>query len=87
MVTPPPARTVCAPGSTRTSLISERSITSPPSQTALPATLWPPPRTASSRPCSRAKLTELMTSATPTHRLMRAGRLSTMPFQTARVSS
>ena len=50
---------VCAAASTRTDFISDRSISRPPSQTALPAMLWPPPRTASSRSCSRANLTAL----------------------------
>ena len=35
----------------------DRSIIRPPSQTPLPAALWPPPRTDSSSSCSRAKLT------------------------------
>ncbi len=43
----------------------ERSITSPPSTTALPAALCPPPRTATCSPCSRAKFTQAITSATP----------------------
>jgi len=38
---------------------------SPPSHTAWPATLWPPPRTAISSPCSRAKRTAACTSAVP----------------------
>ena len=37
----------------------------PPSQTALPAMLWPPPRTARSSFSSRASLTASMTSAAP----------------------
>ena len=36
--------------------IGERSIISPPSIVARPATLWPPPRTAISRPSDRASL-------------------------------
>ena len=42
----------------------------PPSQTALPETLCPPPLTASSRPLSRANATAWMTSATPVQRAM-----------------
>ena len=40
-LTPPSARTVRRPGSTRTPFIRARSMTMPPSQTELPATLWP----------------------------------------------
>ena len=49
--------------STRTDFIGDRSIIRPPSQSALPAMLWPPPRTATRRLLSRAKLTALTTSA------------------------
>ena len=42
------------PGSTHTARITERSTTIPSSHTAVPATLWPPPRTAISRSWSRA---------------------------------
>ena len=42
--------------------IGVRSIIRPPSQMALPATLWPPPRTLTIRPCSRANVTALTTS-------------------------
>ena len=41
----------------RIAFISERSIITPPSQTAWPATAWPPPRTETSRSRSRAKRT------------------------------
>ncbi len=43
---PPPTNARCAAGSTRTFLIGPRSITMPPSTSSSPATLWPPPRTA-----------------------------------------
>ena len=46
-----------ATGSTRTDRIGDRSIMSPPSHTALPAMLCPPPRIDRRRPCSRAKST------------------------------
>ena len=52
-------------GSTRTLFIPDKSIMRPPSHTALPGTLWPPPRTDTSRRWVRAKCTALMTSATP----------------------
>ena len=66
---------------------AERSIIRPPSQTALPATLWPPPRTAISSPCSRPKRTAAWTSAVPGQRAMRAGRRSIMPFRMRRARS
>ena len=59
----------------------------PPSQTACPVTLWPPPFTEISRSCSRAKRIAPTTSATPAHRAIRPGRLSIMRFQTVRASS
>jgi hypothetical protein len=74
-------------GSTLISFSPERSMTSPSSQAALPATLWPPPRTASGRPCSRAKATAAITSATSPQRVISAGRLSIIPFQTCRAKS
>src|SRR5262249_22818598 len=49
-VTPASAWTALPCGSTRTLFIGDRSIISPPSQTALPETLWPPPRTDTNRP-------------------------------------
>ena len=45
--------------------ISERSIISPPSVTALPATLCPPPRTESSRPAPLAAFTASSLHAAP----------------------
>ena len=44
--TPGWARTVRASGSTSMCFMSDRSMTTPPSQTEKPAMLWPPPRTA-----------------------------------------
>ena len=44
------ARTVRSAGVDVDAFIGERSIISPPSVTARPATPWPPPRTAISRP-------------------------------------
>ena len=43
-------------------------MTSPPSLTAFPATLCPPPRTESNSSCSRATLTQATTSAVPEQR-------------------
>ena len=56
----------------------------PPSHTALPATLWPPPRTESTRSCSRAKAMPRATSDGPAHTTMANGRRSIMPLKTAR---
>ena len=43
------------------------SSISPPSHTASPAMLWPPPLIDSGRPCSRAARTQATTSAVPRH--------------------
>ena len=53
-LTPPSARAVIRTGSTRTLRIGDRSSTSPSSHVEWPGTLWPPPRTDSSIPFSRA---------------------------------
>src|SRR4029077_18934221 len=50
-------------GSKRTPFICERSITTPSSQVARPAPLWPPPRTATRKSFSRANATARRTSA------------------------
>jgi hypothetical protein len=52
------------------------STISPPSVTARPATLWPPPRTEISSSCSRANFTASTTSAVFWQRTITAGRLS-----------
>ena len=65
---PPPTSARRAAGSTRTSRIGDRSITIPPSLVEKPATLWPPPRTATGRSWARAKPTAAMTSAAPEQR-------------------
>ena len=85
--TPPAARAVRAAGSTRIAFISERSIITPPSTTAWPATAWPPPRTETGRSRSRAKRTASTTSSAPAQRAISAGRRSIAPFQTRRASS
>ena len=59
----------------------------PPSHRALPAMLWPPPLTASSRLCARANATACTTSAVPRQRAISAGRLSIIAFQIVRASS
>ena len=67
-VAPPCARAVSAFGSTITARMSDRSIINPPSATACPAMLWPPPRTLIRRPRSRPKFTAATTSAVPRQR-------------------
>ena len=64
--------------------ISERSITSPSSQTQCPAGLWPPPRTATSSPCARAKSNAVATSPAPVQRAITAGRRSTSALKQRR---
>jgi hypothetical protein len=61
-------------------LIVERSIMTPPSQTARPATLWPPPRMESGRFSARAKAMARMTSAAPAQRTIAAGLRSIQPL-------
>ena len=85
--TPGCARTRRAAGSTRMPVIGDRSMTSPPSQVPVPATLCPPPRMAVSTCWVRAKSTARSTSATPVHRAISAGRRSIVPFHTRRTSS
>jgi hypothetical protein len=63
------------------------SSTRPPSGIASPAMLWPPPLTASVRPCSPAKRTQARTSSLPSGRAIAAGRRSIMAFHTVRASS
>ncbi len=84
---PPPARTARAGGSTTIDLMSERSIISPSSQTALPATPCPPPLIETSTPCSRANSTAAITSSAPAQRAISAGRRSIIAFQTRRAAS
>src|SRR6266511_1706191 len=84
---PPWTRAVRSTGSTEAARIADRSITIPSSHTAVPATLWPPPRTAISKSRSRAKRAAVATSAVPLQRAISRGRRSTVPFHTARASS
>src|SRR2546423_473473 len=85
--TPACARTVWRTGSTWIPFIRDRSTISPPSVTALPATLCPPPRTEISSPSSRPKLTASTTSAVCRQRAIRRGRLSMRPLWMRRASS
>src|SRR5215472_14682277 len=72
-------------GSTRTPRRKLMSIIRPPSQSAVPATLWPPPRTDNGTPFSRAKFTQATTSALPLTRAIRAGRFAIIAFQIVRL--
>ena len=86
-VAPPCTCTVRPDASMRTSRIAERSITTPSSTMAVPATLCPPPRTESGSPRSAAKRMAVATSPGLAQRAIAAGRLSIMPFQTPRAAS
>jgi hypothetical protein len=86
-VAPPCTCTVRPDGSMRTPRILDRSMTTPSSTTAVPATLCPPPRTVSATPYSVATRTAAATSWASAQRAIAAGRLSIMPFQTARATS
>ena len=86
-VAPPWERAILASPSTSTLRMSERSITSPPSRTQWPAGLCPPPRTATSSPCTRAKSKAVATSLGPKQRTIAAGRRSTRALNERRASS
>jgi hypothetical protein len=73
-------------GSRRTPVMADKSMTSP-SQLLKPPTLCPPARTAGEVPVARAKFTAAAMSETVWHRAIRAGRVVTVPFHTARASS
>ncbi len=62
-----------AAGSTWTRFIGDRSIISPPSHTALPAMLWPPPRIETSTLCLPANLTAWTTCSADVQRAISAG--------------
>ena len=82
-----PARAIRASASTSISFSPDSSITSPPSQTACPATLWPPPRTATGSPCSAAIPSATTTSAVLRQRAIATGRRSTSALKVVRASS
>ena len=83
-VAPGWTRTIRRRGSTPTARSAPRSRTIPPSTVPWPATLWPPPRTASRSPCSRARATAGPMSPISLARTIARGLRSTMPFQTRR---
>ena len=62
-------------------------MVSPPSDMALPATLWPPQRTEGDKPFSLATLTAATTSWVLVQRRMRPGCRSTIAFHTKRACS
>jgi hypothetical protein len=82
-----PGSTCATRPSTRTPRQREQSTTSAPSPTAKPATLWPPPRTATGQPRSRAGPAAATTSAVDVQRTIAAGRRSIAAFHTVRASS
>src|ERR1700674_4554974 len=83
-VAPPPATARRAAGSTVTCRSSLRSSIKPPSQTANPAKLWPPPRTEISRDWSVPNLIAAATSCGVVHRAITAGRRLMAPLKTER---
>jgi hypothetical protein len=87
IVAPGSTHATRAAGSMRTERMAEWSMTMPPSHTAVPAMLWPPPRIDTRSSCSRAMARARAVSADPAHRATSAGRRSIDPFQTARASS
>src|SRR5882672_5666800 len=84
---PPSARARRATGSTVTARIRDMSSTIPPSQVENPATLCPPPRTATTICSSRANLTAAITSSTDEGRTIMDGRRSAIAFHTRRAWS
>jgi hypothetical protein len=85
-----------APGSTmtlrpswlsRTARRRPWSITTPPSTSALPDTLCPPPLIETGRPASVAKASARRESSSVAHLATRAGRRSIIRFQMLRLAS
>jgi hypothetical protein len=67
--------------------MADRSSRIPPEVVLWPAVLWPPLRTASSSPVSRARSTTWATPVAPVGRTMTAGRWSWPPKKTVRARS
>jgi len=78
---------VRASGSTVIDLRPRRSICIPPSQVLSPEKLWPPQRTATMSPLSRAIFTAATTSAVVAQRAITAGRRSIIGLKSWRDSS
>jgi hypothetical protein len=75
-VRPAPAHAVRCSTSISSEFSSATSSTIPPSDTPWPAPLWPPLRTASSAPVSRANAMTRATSSASAARTISAGRRS-----------
>jgi hypothetical protein len=86
-VQPAPTRAVRASGSTSTPFIGRTSITIPPSHSDMPATEWPPARTAISISDSRPASSARATSSGLWHCTIAAGRLSIIALKSVRASS
>src|SRR5829696_6478216 len=86
-VRPVSAHAVRLSASISSARICARSSTIPPSDTPWPAPLWPPLRTASSAPVSRAWAITWATSPASATRTIAAGRRSIAPEKTVRASS
>jgi hypothetical protein len=86
-VQPAPAVTVAVAGSNRSPRSKRVSMTIPPSARQNPQAWWPPPRTATGSPASRAKRTAAATSPVPAPRHSTAGRVRTRVLNSTRASS
>ena len=86
-VSPVSAHAVRPSASMSSAFIADRSRTMPPSETPKPGPLWPPLRTASSLPESRASDTTAATSRASTGRTTTAGCRSMLPGNTVRAAS
>lgn len=64
-----------------------RSMVRPPSLSAAPATLCPPPRTATSTPSATATASAARMSSGPSQRAIAAGRRSIIALKIVRASS
>ena len=86
-VQPAPTRAVRAAGSTSMAFIGRTSITSPSSFSDMPATEWPPERTAMSSSWYRPKRSAVVTSSGVRHWAISAGRRSIIELNRVRASS
>ena len=75
------ARAVRPAGSTHRPFIGERSITSPPSHTAVPATLWPPARTATLRVAGTDELPAEVLRQIGEGRIVEGGGVATLSLE------
>jgi len=84
---PPCTSTTRLSACTDTARIRDRSISSAPSATARPATLCPPARTVTGRPCSVAMRSVRVTSSASSHLTIPAGMRSIDAFQPRRATA